>query len=282
MSIDPPELRHPWSTNFPKLSTFADLNFHSWFDADTIIINANIPWTIFLPRDDFFSDIHFIASRDWNNLDYGVFFVRVNGWSINFLTQVATFPQSTPDVKTSEDVDIDAMWSALDQSENQDHVIYQPRSWFNGYDMGDRGRSEIYEGDMLVHLKGVDGEQRKEAAVHWWLSKIKKNIQLPLEASGYPEKVQVFWEVQKTAKELLQQSQKRSHKLKLHFNEVKDAEVELQNYIRFAAFDLEGLIGAMVMLQRAYDDAEIQTAEDHRTSMVAAIGKTSPVHDFLV
>lgn len=204
--------------------------------------------------------------------------MRVNEWSINFLTQVATFPQSTPDVKTPEDVDIDAMWSVLDQPENQDHVIYQPRSWMNGYDLGDRGRSEIYEGDMLVHLKGVDGEQRKEAAVHWWLSKIKQNIHVPLEASGYPEKVQTFWEVQKTAKELLQQSQKRSHKLRLHFNEVKDAEVELQNYIRFAAFDLEGMIGAMVMLQRAYDDAEIQIAEDHRTSMIAAIGKTSPVH----
>ena len=208
--------------------------------------------------------------------------MRVNEWSINFLTQVATFPQSTPAVKTSEDVDIDAMWSVLDQPENQDHVIYQPRSWFNGYDLGDRGRSEIYEGDMLVHLKGVDGEERKEAAVHWWLSKIKQNPHLPLEASGYPEKIQIFWEVQKTAKELLQQSQKRSHKLSRHFNEVKDAEVELQNYIRFAAFDLEGMIVAMVTLQKAYDDGEIQTAEDHRTSMVAAIGENSPVHYFLV
>lgn len=271
MSIILPELRHHQSTNFPKVSTFSDLNLHSWFDADTIIINANIPWTMFLPQDDFFSDIHFIASRDWNNLNYGVFFMRVNEWSIDFLKQVATFPQSTPDAKTSEDVDIDAIWSILDQRENQDHVIYQPRSWYNGFDLGDRGRSEIYEGDMLVHLKGVDGEQRKEAAVHWWLSKIKQNLHLPLEISGYQEKVKVFWEVQRTAKELLQQSQKRSHGLKVHFNEVKDAEVELQNYIRFAAFDLEGTIGAIVMLQSAYDEAEIQIAEDHRTSMVAAI-----------
>ena len=271
MSIDLPGLRHHPSTKIPEVYTFSDFGFHSWFDADTIITNANIPWTMFLPQDEFFSDIHFIASRDWNNLNYGVFFIRINEWSINSLTQVATFPQSTPDAKTSEDVDIDAMWSVLDQPENQDHVIYQPRSWYNGFDLGDRGRSEIYEGDMLVHLKGVDGEQRKEAAVQWWLSKIKQYMHLPLEISGYQEKVKIFWEVQKTAKQLLQQSQKRSYNLKLHFNEVKDAEVELENYIRYAAFDLEGMIGAIVLLQSAYDEAEIQTAEDHRTSMVAAI-----------
>lgn len=258
---------------FPRLSACFDPFLHSWFDADTIIINNNIPWTIFLPREESFPDIHFIANRDWNDLNYGAFFLRVNEWSIKFLTQVATFPQSRPDVDTSEDIDIDAMWWVLDQPENQDHVIYQPRSWYNGYDRGDRGISEIYEGDMQVHLVGVDSERRKEAAVHWWLSKIEQSPQkmhLPLEASGYPEKIQMFWEVLNTAKELLQQSQKRSYKLRLNWNEVKDAEDELQNFIRYAAFDIEGMITAMVTLQKAYDDAEIQIAEDHKTSMVAA------------
>lgn len=229
---------------------------------------------MFLPREDSFPDIHFIAGRDWNGLNYGVFFVRVSEWSIKFLTQVATFPQSRPDVDTSEDIDIDAMWWVLDQPENQDHVAYQPRSWYNGYDLGDQGISEIYEGDMQVHLVGVDSEPRKEAAVHWWLSKIEKSPQtmhMPLAASGYPEKVQMFWEVLKTAKELLQQSQKRAYKLRLSSNEVKVAEEELQNFIRFAAFDIEGMINAMVTLQRAYDDTEIQIAEDHQTSMAAAI-----------
>lgn len=256
------------------MSACSKSSFHSWFDADTIIINNNIPWTMFLPREDSFPDIHFIAGRDWNDLNYGVFFVRVSEWSIKFLTQVATFPQSRPDVDTSEDIDIDAMWWVLDQPENQDHVAYQPRSWYNGYDLGDQGKSEIYEGDMQVHLVGVDSEPRKEAAVHWWLSKIEKSPQkmhMPLAASGYPEKVQMFWEVLKTAKELLQQSQKRAYKLRPSSNEVKVAEEELQTFIRFAAFDIEGMINAKVTLQRAYDDREIQIAEDHQTSMVAAI-----------
>lgn len=245
-----------------------------WFDADTIVLNNNIPWVTFLPREDSFSDVHFIASRDWDDLDYGVFFVRVNRWSMNFLTQVATFPQSRPDAYTIRDIDTDAMWWVLEQPENLDHVIYQPRSWYNGYDLGDRGRSEIYEGDMQVHLAGVDSDRRKEAAVHWWLSQIEKSPQrmrMPLEASGYPGKVQTFWEVLATAKELLQQSQERSYKLRLGFNEVKDAEMELQNFIRFAAFDVEGMMTAMDTLRKAYDDAEIQVAKAHQTSMVADI-----------
>lgn len=264
-------MRRLRNTGFPRVCAHADLSFHSWFDADTIIINNNIPWTMFLPQEDSFSDIHFIASRDWNDLSYGVFLVRVNEWSINFLTQVATFPHSRPDVGTSNDIDIDAMWWVLEQSENQDHVTYQPRNWYNGYDHGDRGRSEIYEGDMQVHLVGVDSERRKEAAVHWWLSKMEKSPQkmhMPLETSGYPEKVQTFWEVLKTAKELLQQSQQRSYKLRQNLKEVKAAEEDLQNFIRFAAFDIEGMITAMATLQRAYDVAEIQVAEDYHTSMV--------------
>ncbi|CAD6577901.1 MAG: hypothetical protein ASARMPRED_008449 [Alectoria sarmentosa] len=245
-----------------------------WLDPDAIVVNNNIPWTTFLPREDSFSDIHFIASRDWNDLNYGVFFVQVNEWSINFLTQVATFPKSRPGIDTSEDVDIDAIWWVLSQSENQDNVIYQPRSWYNGYDLGDQGVSEMYEGNMQVHLVGVDSRRRKEAAVTWWLSKIEKSPQkmhMTLEASGYPEKVQMFWEILKTARELLQESQKRSYKMRLNLNEVKDAEEELQNFIRFAASDMEGMITAKVMLRKAHDDAEIKIAEDHRTSMVASI-----------
>ena len=247
--------------------------FDSWFDADTIILNNNIPWTVFLPQEDFFSDIHFIASRDWDDLNYGVFFVRVNEWSINFFTQVATFPQSRPDVSWSENIDIDAMWWVLDQPENQDHVIYQPRTWYNAYDLGDRGFSEIREGDMQVHLVGVNSDRRKEVAVRWWLSKIEKSPQkmhMPLEDSKYPGKVQMFWESLKTAKELLQRSQARSYELRLSSKVVKDAEEELQYLIRLAAFDMDGMKTAMVMLQRAYDTVEIRIAEEHQNSMDAA------------
>lgn len=274
MSVDLLGMRHLRDSESSRVSACSDLSFHSWFDADTIILNNNIPWLMFLPRQDSFSDIHFVACRDWTYLNYGVFFVRVNEWSINFLTQVATFPQSRPDIKTSEDVDTDAMLWVLDQAENKDHVVYQPRSWYNGYDLGDRGKSEIHEGDMQVHLVGVDSERRKEAAVHWWLSQLEKSppkMNVPLEASGYPEKVQEFWEVLGTAKELLQQSQQRSHKSRLDLYKVKDAEEELQNFIHFAAFDMEGIITAMVTLQQAHDDAELQIAQDHQSSMAAAI-----------
>lgn len=46
---------------------------------------------------------------------------------------------------------------------------------------------------MKVHLVGVTSERRQEATV----SKIEKSLQMmqiPLEASGSPEKVQMYWE----------------------------------------------------------------------------------------
>ena len=50
---------------------------------------------------------------------------------------------------------------------------------------------------MKVHHVGVDSERRQEAAVERWVSKIEKSLQMtqiPLEASGYPEKVQMYWD----------------------------------------------------------------------------------------
>ena len=73
------------------------------------------------------------------------------------------------------------------------------------------------------------------------------------------------------AKKLLQLSRNLSYKSKLNVNEVKDAEEELQNSIHSAAFDIEGMTTAMVALVQANDDAERRVAEDHHTSMVAAI-----------
>ena len=40
-------------------------------------------------------------------------------------------------IDISEDIDTDAIWRVLDQPENQDHVLCQPRSWYKGYDLGE-------------------------------------------------------------------------------------------------------------------------------------------------
>ena len=50
---------------------------------------------------------------------------------------------------------------------------------------------------MQVHLVGVNGERRQEAAGQPWVSKIENSLQMmqiSLEASGSPEKVQMFWD----------------------------------------------------------------------------------------
>ena len=50
-----------------------------WFDADTIFMNPNVPWSTFLPPANSFSDIHIVGAKDWNSFNPGVFLIRVNG-----------------------------------------------------------------------------------------------------------------------------------------------------------------------------------------------------------
>ena len=70
----------------------------SWVDADTIILNPNIQWESFLPPGEDFSDIHLIGAKDWNGWNCGVFFVRVNAWSVEMLRDVAALPSLRPEV----------------------------------------------------------------------------------------------------------------------------------------------------------------------------------------
>lgn len=49
---------------------------HSYFDSDSIIMNEEIPLEIFEPPSDF-DHINWIAGKDWNGLNAGVFLLRV-------------------------------------------------------------------------------------------------------------------------------------------------------------------------------------------------------------
>ena len=39
-----------------------------------------------------------------------------------------------------------------------------------------------------------------------------------------------------------------------------------KSFIRYAAFDIESMIAAILALEQAYDDAEVRNVEDHHTS----------------
>ena len=95
---------------------------------------------------------------------------------------------------------------------------------------------------------GLDSKRRKEAAVVALQNrKITANEANTARSLGVPRKgSNIYWEGLEIAKKLLQLSRNLSYKSKLNVNELRDAEEELQNSIHSAAFDIEGMITAMV------------------------------------
>lgn len=178
-----------------------------WFDADTIILNDNIPWSIFLPPWEDFSDIHFLGNKDWNGYNCGVFMMRINEWTVNFLTQATAIPLLRPDIPIGvpyPNFEQDAMKWVLEQKGYKEHTVYQPRLWYNGFSSGAEGVSEVKTGDLLIHFPGV---MQKYSEMGHWLDVVEnepEKVKIPLANLTLHDNIKDFWATLRTAKQALQ------------------------------------------------------------------------------
>jgi hypothetical protein len=72
-----------------------------WFDADTIVLNYNIPMEIFLPPDDddILKKIHVLISDDFNGLNNGIFGIRVSRYAAELFAGILSFRDFEPDTR---------------------------------------------------------------------------------------------------------------------------------------------------------------------------------------
>jgi hypothetical protein len=66
----------------------------SWIDVDILIMNYKVPLEIFLPPKALYPDIHCLVTDDHNGLNNGVFFLRVNDWSVWLMTAVLGYQKA--------------------------------------------------------------------------------------------------------------------------------------------------------------------------------------------
>ena len=188
-----------------------------FFDSDTILLNPNIPWTIFLPPSDF-SSIHFLGGRDWGdgNRDWGdgrgfnagVFFVRINEWSVKMLTEVAALPDLRADLELGFNAEQTAFKWVFKRVGYREHVLYQPIEWFNGFEESNGKLPPVQDGDMLVHFGGL--KQQKHEAVPKWLDRLERapqELQMPLENTSYPDKIDAYWARLRDARNVLESAE---------------------------------------------------------------------------
>ena len=166
----------------------------AWFDADTIIMNPNVPWSTFLPPADSFSDIYIVGAKDWNSFNPGVFLIRVNGWSVKLLTQVYALKHIRTDIEFGNNADQDALIWVMDRPGYREHVIYQPIEWFQGY-QDPRGHfRDVQPGDLLVHFPGWRDKRHKY--MDEYLDKLRSNKSdwhIQLQETIYPASVDAYW-----------------------------------------------------------------------------------------
>ncbi|KAK2744273.1 hypothetical protein FQN57_004358 [Myotisia sp. PD_48] len=178
-----------------------------WFDADSVLMNPNMPLETFLPPTDL-THVHLLISKDWNGLNYGAFFLRVHPWSVDLLSANIAYRTMRPGV--------DLFWheqSALvnilkENSKMAESVVYCPLRWFNAYARSADGKSlnphsptkfQVHPGDLLVHFPGT-APDKLDSTLGPYLAIAQSHQaewELPLENTGYIEQTTLFWKDKK-------------------------------------------------------------------------------------
>ncbi|OJJ50849.1 hypothetical protein ASPZODRAFT_137982 [Penicilliopsis zonata CBS 506.65] len=173
-----------------------------WFDADTIVMNPNIPIELFLPPTEDFEHIHLVLSKDWNGVNNGVFPIKVHPWSVELLSSIIAYPYDNPDTLLVFR-DQSALGFLLDNEYFANSTAYVPLRWFNAYrGKPDGGMSEIHpeelqihRGDFLVHFAGTMGAERNDTMTEF-TNVARHHLpswEVALEETNYPAEVREYW-----------------------------------------------------------------------------------------
>ena len=242
-----------------------------FFDSDTILLNPNIPWTLFLPPSDF-SDIHVLGGRDWgggSGFNAGVFFVRINEWSVKMLTEVAALPDLRKDVEIGYNAEQVAFKWVFLQAGYRQHVLYQPIEWFNGFEESHGHLPPVRDGDMLVHFSGL--KEQKFGAVQKWLDRLERapqELQIPLENTDYQVNVDTYWTRLRDARDVMRQAERFSGG-NLTTRNLQRATAYLRQIVRDQADRSDRVLGATNQVRSALAAAE--SPADGRDVVIAAI-----------
>ena len=241
----------------------------SWYDADTLIINPNVPWEVFLPPtdDESFSDVKILATKDVSGFNAGLFFCRIDEWVVDVLTDSYALPRLYPEVQISGNIEQNAMKWIFSQRKQKKHIVYQPMLWYNWFSQSGRPDAEA-KGDMLVHFSGINHEgegQMKKDVMETWFNKIQNDLNawhVPLEETRYPKDVPAFWALFKRAREILAIVKDRGDTSTGEEERlIQVARTELQWTVEEEAFDgvkLKRVMQEMMEALRSSDRAEEQ------------------------
>lgn len=234
-------------------------------------MNPSIPLETFLPPDDF-SQYHFLAAKDWNGLNAGVFFIRVHQWSVDFMTEVMAEPLLKPNVEHIY-LEQGDMARVLEKTKYRDNVVYQPRVWYNTYSKGtaDAKDPEVVLGDMQVHFPGLP---HKQESMGYWLDKVEKTETwtVPVIETYYPGQVEEFWELLRKCRLMITDLAEAAKWAPKHGERTSIFEVAhdyLQRLVREEPFETEKLMNALVRSINALEVPKKKPVTEQATQLLS-------------
>lgn len=164
-----------------------------------MVTNGQIPLEIFEPPPDY-RHIHFLASKDTNGLNAGVFMMRVCPWSLDLLTNVMTYRHYHAN-ETYRFAEQTVLRRLLDHDDRfTNHSIYVPRKWFNTYLHID----DVEPGAFLGHFPG------DVIYLKWLMFKWLRIVDIdpskysrPVDDTFYDAEIRTFWAAKRRADDVL-------------------------------------------------------------------------------
>ena len=214
--------------------------------------------------------------------------MRINEWTVNFLTQATAIPLLRPDIPLGvpyPNYEQDAMKWVLEQKGYKEHTVYQPRLWYNGFSNGAEGELEVKTGDLLIHFPGV---LQKFPEMGHWLDIVEnepEKVKIPLANLTLHDDVKDFWATLRTAKQALRsatESREEDSNVRQVFNQhpglgddLEEAFQELERLVYEEPFQQKELKEATLLVNAALDrtfkaKAEAEQREEERRKKVEA------------
>ncbi|KAH0536683.1 hypothetical protein GP486_008867, partial [Trichoglossum hirsutum] len=229
-----------------------------------------IPLEIFLPPPDF-DHINFLTTKDHNGLNTGVFFMRVDPWSVTFLTKSMGLPMFRPDIDLGFSIDQEAMANIFHETEYGYARLYQPRQWFNTYEF-----SHGYEGkkgNMLVHFPGLGDRWDHMSS---WLDIIEQHPEeweMELSNTTYQAEIDQFWSALREGRKALEEAKHQLNQLGgEHAKHVEEKITQLQQAMDQKSDEPETVTHATDDLRQAIEAVTMQAA----AAAAASPGETEP------
>lgn len=149
-------------------------------------------------------DYHVLATKDQSGLNTGIFFVHVHQWSIQMLLHALGKPIFHPDVDLGFSADQKAMEMYFNETDSKDHILYQPRTWYNAYEF--HHAYEGQAGDLLVHFPGLFED--RDTHMKKWLEVVEgptaQEWQVLYQLSAYPARIDEFWRLLRNGRRRLE------------------------------------------------------------------------------